>query len=125
MSENKINEEKRTRRGKLYDLQNAIVQEYQNGKTLAQIAAQYNCSAAAIRSVLMRSGIARRQRSRRKLSEDEFRSKYCNTQAKTLKAFAREVGICEITVKRYLARLGLENKFARGKKANAQTEVVE
>jgi len=124
MSENKIDEEKKTRRGKLHDLQNAIVQEYQNGKTLAQIAAQYNCSAAAIRSVLMRNNIARRQRSRRKLSEDEFRAKYGNTQAKTLKEFARgELGICEITVKRYLARLGLANKFARGKKK--VNEVVE
>jgi len=105
--EEEIKVEKRTW-GKLRDLHDAIVQEYRSGKTLAQVAAQYNCSASAVRAILQRKGVARRSPSRRKLSEDEFR-------AKALKEFARELGVCEITVKRYLTRLGLENKFARGK----------
>jgi len=117
MNENEI---KQTRRGKLHDLQDAIVQEYKSGKTLAQVAAQFGCSAAAVRGVLSRAGVARRQRSRRKLSEDEFRTKYAATQAKTLKEFAREIGMCEVSAKRYFARLGLTNKFARGKKANVE-----
>jgi len=113
--EEEIKVEKRTW-GKLRDLHDAIVQEYRSGKTLAQVAAQYNCSASAVRAILQRKGVARRSPSRRKLNENEFREKYAATQAKKLKEFARELGVREITVKRYLVRLGLENKFARGKK---------